>query len=530
MSDTVHSDTRIQPTATVEWPEPALADLRYYQPAREPAQDLDADVVVYGATSGGVTAAVSAARRGLSVVLASFDDHVGGMSAGGLGLTDVGHPDTIGGLARDFYREVAQHYRTPDPAWFFEPHVAEEILLSWLDRTGVRVRYRQHLSGVRVDAGRIVELNTDDGSRYRATVFIDATYEGDLLAAAGVSYAVGREANSVYGETINGVQIAINHQFERPVDPYVVPGQPDSGLLPGISPDDHGVVGEGDHRIQAYNFRLCVTRSANRVPFPRPEGYDPDRYELLRRYLDAGVFELYGRTCELPGGAFDMNNHGAFSSDHIGANYAWPDADYRLREEIFQDHVRYQSGLLYFLASDNRIPDSIRDQVNEYGLAPGEFSGTSRWPHQLYIREARRMVSDYVLTEHDGRGTRIADDPVALASYVMDSHNAKRVLVDGQVRNEGNVQVSVVAPFPVSYRAITPAASECENLLVVGAVSASHIAFSSIRMEPVFMMVGDAAGAAAALASAQKVAVQDVDYPQLRQVLEGGGAILDWKR
>ncbi|MFC3499409.1 FAD-dependent oxidoreductase [Micromonospora krabiensis] len=510
---------------------PALPGLHHYLPAPSEAaapQVREADVVVYGATSGGVTAAVRAARAGLNVVLLAYGDHLGGMTASGLGTTDVGRAATVGGLARRFYDRVAAVYQAPPPHWDVEARIAEEIFDGWLTAVGVRVHRRQRLTSVRRESGRIVELGTDDGNRYRAAVYVDASYEGDLMAGAGVRYTVGREASATYGEPLAGVQHSVNHQFERPVDPYVLPGRPESGLLPGISADAYGTVGDGDRRVQAYNFRLHVTTSPRRIPFPRPEGYDPGRYELLRRYIDAGVFELYGRTTRVRGDVFDMNNHGAFSSDHIGANYDWPEADHARREEIFQDHVRYQAGLLFFLANDPRLPTAVRDATREYGLAPTEFTDTAHWPHQLYIREARRMIADYVITQHDGTGRTRAADPIALASYVMDSHNTRRVLVDGHPRNEGNVQHPLTVPLGIPYRSVVPRAAECANLLVASAISASHVAFASVRMEPVLMMVGEAVGAAAALSIADKVAVQEVDYEALRKDLLRSGAILTW--
>lgn len=506
----------------------ALPGLCYRRPPSVAVEEVTADVVVYGATSGGVTAAVRAARDGASVVLLAFGDHVGGMIASGLGTTDVGHPATVGGLARDFFRDVAAAYHAPDPHWDVEAHMAEAVFERWLADAGVRVLRREQLQDVDGAGGRITALRTGSGRTYRARTFVDASYEGDLMAAAGVSHTVGRESSTVYGEPLAGVQPSENHQFQRPVDPYVVPGRPESGLLRGICPDPYGAPGDGDRCVQAYNFRLHVTTAPNRVPFPRPEGYAPERYELLRRYIEAGVFELYGRTTLVHGDVYDMNNHGAFSSDHIGANHDWPGADHARREEIFQDHVRYQAGLLHYLSTDLGVPEKIRAAVNRFGLAPGEFTGTAHWPHQLYIREARRMVSDYVVTQHDAAGRAAADDPVALASYVMDSHNARRVLVDGHPCNEGNVQVPVTRPFGVPYRAIVPRRGECENLLVASAVSASHVAFSSVRMEPVFMMLGEAAGAAAVQAGAAGVAVQDVDYGTLATSLWRGGGILTW--
>lgn len=510
----------------------ALEGLQYHRqpPATDPAVLTDADVVVYGATSGGVTAAVRAARAGLRVVLLAFDDRVGGMTASGLGETDVGDARTVGGLARSFYAEVAAAYHAPDPHWKVEAHVAEEIFLRWLDDANVVLHRRRHLVSATLAGGRIVELQTDDGSAYRAKVYVDASYEGDLLAAAGVTYTIGREASTVYGEPIAGVQRSINHQFERPIDPYVVPGQPASGLLPGISSEPHGPIGSGDRHVQAYNFRLHVTNGPGRIPFPRPEGYDPARYELLRRYLEAGVYELYGRTTRVHGRVFDMNNHGAFSSDHIGASDEWPEAGYARREEIFQDHVRYQAGLLHYLSTSPDLPASLRERTRAFGLAPGEFTRTAHWPHQLYIREGRRMVAEHVVTQHEATGRTVVPDPIAVASYVMDSHNTKRVLVDGHPRNEGNVQVALTDPFGVSYRSIVPWRSECTNLLVAAALSASHAAFASVRMEPVFMTVGEAAGCAASLAVAAGVGVQDVEYDVLRRDLTGSGGIVGWPR
>jgi hypothetical protein len=526
---------------------PALPELHHHLPA--PAAEATvttSDVVVYGATSGGVIAAVRAAREGRSVTLLAFDDHVGGMTAGGLGETDVGNAAAVGGLARAFYSEVAAHYGAPDPHWTVESHVAELIYRRWLADAGVRVRYRQHLSGVTLRGRTLTELRTDDGARHRAQVFVDAGYEGDLMAAAGVPYTVGREASSVHGEPLAGVQRSENHQFTRDIDPYVERGRPASGLLPGVSADPHGLAGEGDHRIQAYNFRLQVTTAPGRLPYPEPDGYDPARYELLRRYVEAGGYELYGRTTPIHGDVYDMNNHGAFSSDHIGANYAWPDAvridphapeadqaaaaaaGHALRERIFTDHVRYQAGLLHFLANDRRLPEPIRSATRRFGLAPGEFTGTAHWPHQLYVREARRMVGDHVITQHDASGRPGPRDAVALASYVMDSHNAKRVVVDGRPVNEGNVQQPLARPFGIPYRAIVPPSGSCPNLLVAAAISASHVAFSSVRMEPVFMMLGEAAGAAAVLAAESAGDVRDVDCETLRKALSHTGAVLSW--
>lgn len=501
--------------------------LRYYYPVPRDPGIVRTDVCVYGGTSAGVVAAVRAAQAGLTVALVVFGRHLGGVTAAGLGATDTGKIDAIGGLSREFYRRLGQHYGRDD-AFAFEPHVTAAVFEQWVAEAGVQVFTEHRLASVRTVGERIHVLRTENAKVFMADMFIDASYEGDLLAAAGVSFTVGRESNDTYGETINGVQFRSGHQFLRQIDPYVVPGDPASGLLQGISNAEPGTPGEGDHRIQAYNFRLCLTRSPERRPFPRPAGYDPARYELLLRYIQAGVWDAMRLNSTMPNGKTDLNNHGAVSTDNIGRNYAWPEGDYATREAVFQDHVTYQQGLLWFLANDPRVPAEIRDEVNGWGLAPDEFPETGGWSHELYVREGRRMVSDYVITEHDCRWDRQAADPIALASYTMDSHNCARVVVDGFARNEGDVQVPPAGPYGVSYRSITPARGECANLLVTCAVSASHIAFGSVRMEPVFMAIGHAAAVAAHVALEQDCAVQDVAYAELRRRLRAEQAILTW--
>jgi hypothetical protein len=371
----------------------------------------------------------------------------------------------------------------------------------------------------------------ESGHVYEGRAFIDATYEGDLMAKAGVRYHVGREANSVYDETLNGVQTrnATSHQFKARVDPYLVPGDPQSGLLPGIHQGGAGEEGSGDRRVQAYNFRMTLTdASANRLPIPRPEGYDPRRYELLRRYIEAGVFDALDLNSPMPNRKTDVNNHGAFSSDHIGANYDYPDGDYAARERIVRDHVGYVKGLWYFLQNDERLPADVREKAGRWGLCRDEFEDTAHWPHQLYVREARRMVAGVVMTEHHCRGEKSVEDSVGLAAYGMDSHNVQRYVDGGAARNEGDVQVGVAGPYPVSYRAVVPRRSDATNLLVPVALSASHIAYGSIRMEPVFMILAQSAATAASLALDGNGVVQDVPYSQLRQRLLADGQILDW--
>ena len=519
------------------------------------------DLVIYGPTSAGIAAAVQAKRMGLSVIVVGPDQHLGGLSAGGLGWTDSGNKAVIGGVALDFYKRVYDYYDKPStwrwqeraaygnrgqgtPAmdgdgramWVFEPHIAEQVFEDlvrdhaitvhrdeWLDRSGV---------GVIRKAGRITAIKMLSGREYAGKMFIDATYEGDLMAAAGVSYTIGREANSVYGETLNGVQIerARSHQFTNDISGYKVPGDPTSGLLPRIHPGSPGMQGAGDHRVQAYNFRMCLTRVLeNRVPFPRPEGYDPDQYELLLRDLLAGSRHIQGKFDMLPNLKTDTNNHGSFSTDNIGMNYDYPDASYERRQEIIAEHRRYQQGYCYFLANDPRVPEDVRSWYRAWGLAKDEFTDNGHWPHQIYVREARRMVGDLVVTENHLRRTLPTERSIGMGSYNMDSHNVQRYIdKDGFVRNEGDIQVNPGGPYPIDYGAILPKKAECENLLVVCAVSSSHIAYGSIRMEPVFMILGQSATTAAAQALEAGLAVQDVPYDSLAARLTADGQVLDY--
>jgi hypothetical protein len=516
-------------------------------------QDVIRDIVVYGGTSGGVVAAVQAARMGKSAILVEAGRHLGGLTSGGLGATDIGNKAAIGGIAREFYRRVARHYARDDAwihqkrgeyastrqrpdedtMWTFEPHVAEDIYGAMIREAGVPVLFGERLvlkSGVTKQGDRIVAIRLESGKTIRGRMFIDASYEGDLMAGAGVSYHVGRESNDRYGETINGVQVRNLHQFQVPVDPYVVPGNPSSGLLPGVQPGRPGKNGEGDALVQAYNFRMCMTDvPANRIPWPRPEGYDPLHYELLLRFIQAGGWRGLGGVLPMPNRKTDTNNSGAVSTDNIGMNYAYPDGDYATREAIFREHVTYQQGLMWFLANDPRVPEKIRRDVGRWGLCKDEFTETGGWPHQLYIREARRMISDYVMTQHNCQRRAVADDPVGLAAYTMDSHNCRRFVDDqGHARNEGDVQVGGFPPYPIAYRSIVPKEAECTNLLVPVCLSASHIAYGSIRMEPVFMVLGQSAATAAARAIDGGLAVQRIDGPAFRKRLRDDGQILEW--
>jgi hypothetical protein len=511
------------------------------------------DVVVYGGTSGGVAAAVQAARMGKSVVLIEPGKHLGGLTSGGLGATDIGNKAAIGGISRDFYRRVARHYArddawtvqkrqeyqskrqqgNEDTMWTFEPHVAEAIYRDMVREAGVPVLFDARLvlkTGVAKQGNRIVAIALEGGRTVRGKVFIDATYEGDLMAGAGVSYHVGRESNDRYGETINGIQVRDKHQFKVPVDPYVVPGDPSSGLLPGVQPGGPGKPGEGDRRVQAYNFRMCMTDAPeNRIPWPRPEGYDPLRYELLLRYIKAGVWDAISSITPMPNRKTDTNNNGAVSTDNIGMNYDYPDGDHATRDRIFREHVTYQQGMMWFLANDPRVPERVRKDVSRWGLCKDEFAETGGWPHQLYVREARRMISDYVMTQHNCQRRQVADDSVGLAAYTMDSHNCQRFVdAEGHARNEGDVQVGGFPPYPISYRSIVPKEAECDNLLVPVCLSASHIAYGSIRMEPVFMVLGQSAATAASQAIDRGAAVQRIDVSALHKRLRDDGQVLEW--
>ncbi len=506
-----------------------MESLRYFTPPSAATdREVDVDVVIYCANAAGIIAALQLRQAGHSVAIAEPSGWIGGMTAGGLGATDIGNKEAIGGLARQFYRDLGAHYGVPE-AWTFEPSAARKVLEGYLAGAEIPVFFHQQLRSVRKEGNRITELTMEDGAVYRARYFIDTSYEGDLMAAAKVSYTVGREGNARYGETFNGIQFGHpNHNFRRFVDPYRVAGDARSGLCHGVQPGLPGVQGAGDASVQAYNFRLCLTnRDDLRTPFPCPPGYDPEEYELLRRYLAAGVWDALWLNKEMPNRKSDTNNHGGFSTDFIGGNHDWPDATPARREEIFQAHVRYQKGLLYFLANDPGVPAAIREEVNQWGLAGDEFTETGGWPHALYIREGRRMLSEVVMTEHHVLGRDEVEDGVGLGAYQMDSHNCRRIVYGGRVCNEGNVEVSGFAPYPVSYRAIHPRESECANLLVPWCLSASHIAFGSIRMEPVGMVLAQSAAVAIGLALGDERPVQRVEYAALRRELERAGQILD---
>jgi hypothetical protein len=502
------------------------------------AQIVQSDICVFGGTSAGVVAAVQEARAGHTVALTEFGSHLGGMSSGGLSQTDIGNKAAIGGIAREFYRRMGRRYGSNE-VWKLEPHVAEDVFNEMIREAGVPVYFHARLASVKKKNKRVTQIRMEDGRIFRAKIFIDASYEGDLMARAGVSYFVGREANSTYGETLDGIRGETpKHQFLAAVDPWVRPGDPASGLLPGIQDQLPGTAGAGDGSIQAYNFRLCLTQNpTNRLPIEPPADYDPARYELLGRYLAA--LAAAGKTPALrqlidlqpmPNGKTDVNNNGGFSTDFIGGNAGYPEASYTERARIWKAHEDYTRGFLRFLATDPRVPAAVRAETQSWCLCKDEFRDTGGWPNQLYIREARRMISDYVMTENNCRHSLGVPDATGLAAYTMDSHNCRRIARDGRVENEGDVQVGGFPPYPISYRALRPRQNECENLLVPVCLSASHIAYGSIRMEPVFMVLGQSAALAAALAIEENVPVQKIDDAELRRRLLAAGQVLDWKR
>ncbi|MFP6582682.1 MAG: FAD-dependent oxidoreductase [Candidatus Hydrogenedentota bacterium] len=521
------------------------------------ADEFSADVVVYGGTSSGVVAAVQAATMGKSVILVGPDKHLGGLTSGGLGFTDSGNTGAVGGLAREFYHRVWVAYQSEgawnwqkrasytnrgqgtkaivdedETMWIFEPHVAERIFDGWVGALKIPVHRDEWLDrekGVAKDGNRITSITMLSGNTYRAKMFIDATYEGDLMAAAGVSYHVGREGRAVYGEEWNGVQVGVlhhRHHFKTDVSPYVIPGDSESGVLPGISTEPPGDKYASDNKVQAYCYRMCLTNHApNRMPFPKPEGYDSAQYALLARIFKTGWRETFQKFDEIPNHKTDTNNHGPMSTDNIGMNYDYPDASYERRAEILEEHRNYQQGLLYFMSNDPGVPKDVRVAMSKWGFAKDEFVDNGNWPHQIYVREARRMVGEYVMTEQNTMGTRWVPQPVGMGSYSLDSHNVQRYIkADGFVQNEGDIGVKPKAgSYRIAYGSLTPKQEECGNLLVPVSLSSSHIAFGSIRMEPVFMLLGQSAATAAVFAIDAEVDVQEVDYESLRKRLVADG-------
>jgi hypothetical protein len=524
-----------------------------------------ADVVIYGCTSAAMTAAVQTKRMDKSVIVVCPEQHLGGLTAGGLGWTDSGNKAVIGGLSREFYHRVWRHYQKPEAwrwqkaaeygnagqgteaidktartMWIFEPHVAENVYEEWMKELKIPIHRDSWLdrsgAGVKKDnASRITSIRMLNGDTYTGKMFIDATYEGDLMAAAGVDYFVGREAAKTYGEKWNGVQTGVlhhRHHFDavpKRISPYVVPGDPSSGVLARISTEPPGEYGSADKKVQAYCFRMCLTKAgANRVPFPKPAGYDPKQYELLARIYQAGWRDTFRKFDPIPNLKTDTNNHGPVSTDNIGRNWDYPEANYQRRREIVREHETYQKGLMYFIANDPGVPADVRAEMSQWGLAKDEFTSSGNWPHQLYVREARRMIGKYVMTENELLKRRPTPEPVGMGSYGIDSHNIQRYITpEGYVQNEGDIGVSTNGPYQIAYGSLVPKPGQTPNLLVPVCASSSHIAYGSIRMEPVFMILGQSAATAASLAIDGNLAVQDVPYEKLRARLLADGQVLD---
>jgi hypothetical protein len=518
------------------------------------------DVVIYGGTSAGIASAIQTARMGRTAVLIEPTQFLGGLTTGGLGATDIGNKKAIGGISREFYAAVFQYYADPakwkqetrdayfarkphgntgseDTMWTFEPHAASEIYATMLAKVADKVTLIKgerlnRPSGVKKDGTKILSITMESGRTFTGPMFIDCSYEGDLMAAAGVSYHVGRESNATYGESLNGVQVghARSHQFTHKVDPYIIPGDPKSGLLPGINAEPPAPDGTGDAKIQAYNFRMCTTDDpANRKDWEKPANYDERWFELALRNIEAGDHRINWAPAWMPNRKTDTNNRNAISTDFIGMNWDYAEADYATRAKIIQAHEDWQKGLLWTYAHHPRVPEKVRVAYQTLGLAKDEFPDNGNWPRQLYVREVRRMISDYVMTEKNCKRVEVIEDSVGMGAYNMDSHNIQRyVTAEGFVRNEGDVQVRS-RPYPISYRCIRPRASECTNLLTPTCLSSSHIAFGSIRMEPVFMVLGQSSATAAVLAIEQKTTLQQIDYAKLKARLLADNQMLDFE-
>jgi hypothetical protein len=488
------------------------------------------DICVYGGSSAGVIAAYTAKKLGKSVLVVEPGKHLGGLTTGGLGYTDIGNKYAVSGIARDFYRRIGKHYGKFEQ-WIFEPHVAENIFQEYIKQGDIPVLYEYQLIAAKNNAGTIQEITIEHSSSasagtnqiVRAKMFIDCSYEGDLMAKAGVSYFVGREANADYQETYNGVQLRDKHQFLDGIDPYKIPGKPESGLLWGISDEKLPPQGSGDKKVQAYNFRICLSRDPkNLIPITKPEGYDSTRYELLIRVLEKEPnrpFNLILKPDMMPNQKTDINNNGPFSTDMIGMNYSYPEASYAERKKIMKEHELYSKGLLYFIGHSKRMPKHLQEEMLKWGYPKDEYTDNENWSPQMYVREARRMVGAYIMTQANCEGKEKIQDGVGMAAYTMDSHNTSRVVVNGMVKNEGDVQVGGFPPYPISYRSLIPKANECKNLFVPVCLSATHIAYGSIRMEPVFMVLGQSSAIAAVQAIDKKFSVQDVDVKLVQQLL-----------
>ncbi len=524
------------------------------------AQTYRADVIIYGGNASAIIAAVQVKKMGKSVIVLCPETHLGGLTSGGLGFTDTGNKEVIGGLARDFYRRIYEHYQVDknwnwqakssfgnkgqgtvamDGAmrtmWLFEPHAAEQVFEDYVKEFSLTVHRNEWLDrsakGLQKKNNTIQSIRTISGKTYIGSMFIDATYEGDLMALSGADFHVGREANSVYGEQWNGVQVGVfqhGHYFKKPISPYRIEGDPNSGLLPEVSAETPGPNGSGDNKIQAYCYRMCLSdHPENRIPFSKPANYDPARYTLYARVFASGWRETFDKFDLLPNRKTDTNNHGPFSTDFIGKNYDYPTASYARRAELNQAHKDYQMGLMYFLQNDPRVPSDVQLRMKEWGLAKDEFKANAGWPYQLYIREARRMKGEFIMKEADALGKTEVPQPVGMGSYSLDAHNAQRfVQANGFVQNEGDIGVKPDKPYSIAYGSILPKESQCRNLLVPVCMSSSHIAYGSIRMEPVFMILGQSAATAAVLAIENKVTPQRLDYRVLEKSLLADKQIL----
>jgi hypothetical protein len=539
------------------------------------AVEHEAEVCVFGGTSGGVAAAVQAARLGRSVLLAEPGRHLGGMTSGGLSAVDIGDPRSVGGIAREYFTRLAATVGTTlawdkpftskaggpatGGAYAIEPHRAEQVFDHMAREAGVRVLFGARLAGVKKDGASLTELVLENGDILRARMFVDTTYEGDLMAKAGVAYTLEREGNAKYGESYNGIHYSEKYQprtghlmpgpngrvpggqgvwaRDFPLDPYRIKGDPASGLLPLVEAGEPGVPGDPAPGVQAYCYRLCLTTDpANSLPIPAPPDYDPARYELVVRFIEAcGVngdamdLRWFSKHDPLPNQKWDFNT-ATFGGNLPGASHAWAEATYAQREKIARDHEHYHRGLLHFLATDPRVPAKVRADMARFGLPRDEFTDTGGWPHQIYVREARRMVSSLVLTEHHTFGRKVAPKSVGLGSYGTDIHEIRRLVKDGVVTREGKVGGGRggAPPYAIGYDALVPRRGECDNLLVTFALSASHSAFASLRMEPVLMITSQSAATGAVLSLADGRAVQDVDYAELRARLLADGQVLEW--
>ena len=537
------------------------------------------DVVIYGGTSAGVSAAIQSSRMGKKVILIEPSNRIGGLTTGGLGKTDIGNKQAIGGISREFYQNIKKYYLKPenwiwekreayrgvgfntfdeDAMWAFEPSAALKIYFDMLEKEpNIQIVYNQRLnrkSGVKQENKVIKSIQMETGQIYQGKMFMDCSYEGDLMAASGVSYTVGRESNNQYGESLNGVQAnnvsltlhknasmnSIHHNFIEGVSPYLIKGNPKSGLLPFVRPDKPGMDGQADHKIQAYCYRMTLTNHPeNRILFTKPKGYKELDYELLFRNYEAAKGDIrkmydYGDplvpwiNSEMPNRKTDTNNQKGFSTDFVGQNYQYPEASYEDRIKIAALHRKYQQGLMWTLAYHPRIPKQVREVVSQWGMCKDEFAADGGWTDQLYIREARRMVSDYVMTQRNCEALAVAQDVIGLGAYQMDSHPIQRYVdLNGYVKNEGNVEAHVDAPFPISYKSIIPKKSEVTNLFIPVCLSSSHIAYGSIRMEPVFMVLGQSAAIAASIAIDKNVQTHEVPYSELRAALIKSHQILE---